>query len=47
MEYKEKAIKDVNDVINGGDPKIHLMKFIMYFKHCEENLMKLSHFRVQ
>jgi len=44
MEYKEKAIKDVNDVINGGDPKIHLMKFIMYFKHCEENLMKLSHY---
>jgi hypothetical protein len=44
MEYKEKAIKDVNDVINGGDPSIHLMKFIMYFKHCEENLMKLSHY---
>lgn len=44
MDYKEKAIKDVNDVINGGDPKIHLMKFIMYFKHCEENLMKLSHY---
>lgn len=44
MEYKERAIKDVNDVINGGDPKIHLMKFIMYYKHCEENLMKLSHY---
>lgn len=43
MELKEKAIKDVNDVIGSGDPKIHLMKFMMYFKHCEENLMKLSH----
>ncbi len=43
MEIKQQVINDVNKVIGSGDPKIHLMKFIMYFKHCEENLMKLSH----
>lgn len=45
MDYKEKALKDVNDVFSSGDSKIHLMKVVMYFKHCEENLMNLSNSR--
>lgn len=44
MEYKEKAIKDVRDFMDGGDPKIHGMKFIMWLTKSEENLMKLSHY---
>jgi len=44
MEYKEKAIKDVRDFMDAGDPKIHGMKFIMWFSKSEENLMKLSHY---
>lgn len=42
MNLKETAINDAKNLFESGNSNIYPLKFLLWLKHCEENLMKLS-----